>query len=670
MAENMTMPTKQQRLLQLIECPVCLNEQHDPRMLSCRHALCYTCLKNYTDKNKYDKELPCPVCRVVTTLYEGGVDNLPKFFFMNELKEVIIEEEGVKEEKTQKPTGVACSTEDCEEVSVSFCTKGCEFLCQLCDDEHRTSRRTKSHKVVTVSEGEEFTRSSVPPYHAYPPCHRHTHQVVDLYCRTCDIPICTTCCQVNHQGHDCIEIDKQGKMWKAKLEQISENIDGLIYQVKHAMDTTKCQAQQAETDIDDVSDYVKCTFKEMHDKLDEEEKNILSDLQKARMRVLKTAAAIADSQMITLASMESLESCKIKLVGKDNMYDYVTVTESMEKDLDTECHKELAVLSWSSQFVKESDGSGDSCYQRSLEFSERQVMGNKHDEIEVEVVSRIRLHDQNLGVRGLVVHKTRVYVVHKKGLVIYCYEPHGSLSEMYNHEGGAKTLVQGMCLVMNKDGAMLVVSDCTTKSLVWIQITDDGIMQHHHKQPLGYAPRGSCSNTGNLIVCDADHHTINSYTCDGQPLSVITLSNAVNPWGVTGLVDGDQYAVRDWENHQVVVVDKEGTIKAQYNDVIHGIELDALFDIITDKQGRLLIVDHSMHHVLLMSRKRDDATQLLHGQMWAPSCAYLDEKNHKMYVAAKDKDNDNCVFVYDYNDFTGRRTLTENITALNMVFVL
>ena len=61
-----------------------------------RHASCHACVKDYTEKNKHDKELPCPVYREVTTLYEGGVDNLPRFFFIYELKEVVMEDDGVK----------------------------------------------------------------------------------------------------------------------------------------------------------------------------------------------------------------------------------------------------------------------------------------------------------------------------------------------------------------------------------------------------------------------------------------------------------------------------------------------------------------------------------------------------------------------------------------------
>ena len=63
-------------------------------------------------------------------------------------------------------------------------------FCRQCYDDHRKSRFTKSHQVITASEGEAFTKSKVPPY---PPCHCHKHQLMDLYCCTCNVPICTTC---------------------------------------------------------------------------------------------------------------------------------------------------------------------------------------------------------------------------------------------------------------------------------------------------------------------------------------------------------------------------------------------------------------------------------------------------------------------------------------------
>ena len=117
----------------------------------------------------------------MTTLYQGGVDILPKCFFMNELKEVVMAEGGVRKNEPPKYRNGVCSTEDCVEQTPFLCglkyCGQCEFLCRQCYDDHRKARVTKSHHVMRANEGEAFTKSKVPPY---PPCQRHKHQVMDL----------------------------------------------------------------------------------------------------------------------------------------------------------------------------------------------------------------------------------------------------------------------------------------------------------------------------------------------------------------------------------------------------------------------------------------------------------------------------------------------------------
>ena len=78
MAASSGMPDRQQSLSQLKECPICLDQLQDPRFLSCRLIYWYKCLKDYHEKGNHRNALPCPQCRVVTTLYISGVDNLPK----------------------------------------------------------------------------------------------------------------------------------------------------------------------------------------------------------------------------------------------------------------------------------------------------------------------------------------------------------------------------------------------------------------------------------------------------------------------------------------------------------------------------------------------------------------------------------------------------------------
>ena len=651
-------PEKQQRLLRLIECPVCLNELQDPRLLTCRHTLCYTCLKGYTVKNQYVKELPCPVCREETTLHKGGVDNLPKFFFMNELKEVVMEKDEMKEETPQRPKDVVCSTEDCGEVAVSFCTKGCEFLCQLCVDEHKIPRCNKSHKVIGVIEGKELIKHNEPPY---PPCHHHKHQLMDLYCIKCQQPMCNTCSNSIHDGHKRCELERQGAKCKIKLEQTSGDTDRLIYYVKEAMMKTKQQAQQAERDIDDACNNIKSTFKTIRDKLDREESQLLSDMKNVRRRVKKTVDVTADGQSMTLASLQSIRCCQVKLAEKDNIYDYVTATESIKRDVESHV-TDLPGFMWTSEIIKKSK-TGEMIQGR-VEIKQSELVKKKQEE-----VGRIRLHKQDKVVLGLVVYKERVYVVHDTGLVVYCYEPDGSLSEKYEHEGGAETGVQGMCLMTHKGTARLVVSDFTNQALVWITISDGGAMKHHHTQQVKYWPRGSYNDRGHLMVCSPDDHKIHRYTGDGQPLHEITLPDDVTPWWVTRH-DGDQYVVADWQNHQVAVIDGDGHVTRLHKDDIHGVKVDKPYDITTDRHGRILMTDVTQNHVLQISSDREEVKQLLRGQVKYPLCVCLDEESHKMYVSARDMDDQRFVFVYDYYVLTGGKTFTEKITKIDMVTVM
>ena len=655
-------PDKQQRLQRLIECPVCLNELQDPRMLTCRHALCYTCLKDYTVKNDFDKELPCPVCREVTALYEGGVDNLPKFFFMNELKEVVMGEEEIKEIKEEtpgKPRGVVCSTEDCDEVAVIYCTEGCEFQCHKCVTKHNKFKGTKLHKVIGVPEAKEFIKRHE---HPYPPCRRHKHQLVDMYCLKCKLPMCSTCSVSVHDGHRRCELERQGAVCKKRLEQTTKHTDGLIDHVKKAMVKTKQQAEQAEKDIDNTCEKVKSTFKSMHERLDKEEKNMLLNLQEVRRRMQKTVNVTSDSQALTLASLESLRSSQVKLADADKAYDYVTSTESLQKALDNHVN-DLQGFMWRCDTIKKSGT--DEMFQGRVDIKQSELHKKR------EEVGRIHLHNQDKhGVLGMVVYKERVYVVHYTGLVVYCYNPDGSLIEKYKHKGGAETIVQGMCLMTHGGSAMLVVCDLSNKALIWIKIMDDFTMRHHLTQRVDYYPRQLFNDRGNLTVCDYEHYKLHRYTADGQPLDVITVPGDINPGGAIRHGDGDHYVVTDWMNHQVAVVGRDGRVTRQYRGDIHGVKLDHLFDITTDKHGRILMTDNVQHHVLLLSRDMEEVKQLLQKQ-FACTRVCLDEEGHKMYVAARDMDDhQHFVFVYDYDVLTGGKTFTEKITKLDMVTVM
>ena len=141
-------------------------------------------------------------------------------------------------------------------------------------------------------------------------------------------------------------------------------------------------------------DNVKTTLKEKHLKLDEEEKKILLELQEAHKRMKKTSDAIADSQMMTLAILESLIYSQTKLAEKGSVYDCVTGTASIQKDLDTNLCKELPVMLWKSQSVSNAIGDSDGGL---VEFYQSEMTKTKGE------ISQFRLQNQNKYVIGMMV---------------------------------------------------------------------------------------------------------------------------------------------------------------------------------------------------------------------------------------------------------------------------
>ena len=655
---------KQHRLLQLIECPICLKEMNDPRLLSCRHALCHKCLKDYTEKGDYVDELPCPVCRQITLLYQGGVDNLPEFFFMNCLKEVVLEDDDVCAVDSQ--SGPVCSTKSCTKSAVKYCTL-CQFMCQQCYDDHQSIGITKTHKVIPSSEAETFTKSTKPPY---PPCKRHNHQLMDLYCRSCHLPVCNTCSNSNHRNHDCCELEEQAKVCKTKLEQTREDTDELIGIVKQAIVKTKQQIEQAEADIDDACENVKSNFKLMHKKLEEDEKTILSEMREARKLVKKTGDITADSQMMTLASLESLHACQDKLADKGSDYDYVTVTDSLQTDAENHFSEELPGFEWNNKIMNkgkivETNYSWQVGIEQSDQIEElklKNVMENEvKEELEVKEVCRIAQQKQTSRVEGMVIYKEYVYTVHRTGLTVYCYTRNGACISKYDHEGGADTVIEGMCLMMSGNTPMLVVSAHNKRNLVWIKI-NHATMVHHHTQQLNYRPLKSYNDRHQLMVCDYSSK-IHRYSCDGQSLEVISLPGDVRPWGVTRY--GDQYVISDPWNKQIVFINKVGQVKRRYKGEIHGVKIGGTFDVISGPNGTILVADYENHQVLMLNLEEDEVKQVLQNQHVRSLVNLYMSSDHQLYVSGLDQNDKHHVFVFDYKPTKKGRSLKVKRTKLD-----
>ncbi|XP_033731027.1 E3 ubiquitin-protein ligase TRIM56-like [Pecten maximus] len=59
------------REARLLDCPICLEQLHEPKSLPCLHSFCQECLSTFITKDLSGKmasatAFPCPVCRKMT----------------------------------------------------------------------------------------------------------------------------------------------------------------------------------------------------------------------------------------------------------------------------------------------------------------------------------------------------------------------------------------------------------------------------------------------------------------------------------------------------------------------------------------------------------------------------------------------------------------------------
>jgi hypothetical protein len=105
----------------------------------------------------------------------------------------------------------------CETVRLQSHCELCNIdLCADCVSTH-LSDSSKRHKVVPFLQ----RKSTIDN----PKCPKHADKQCELYCESCDIPVCSTCVSSGqHKGHDLSEVLK---IHRSKIQSIKKDLEEL-----------------------------------------------------------------------------------------------------------------------------------------------------------------------------------------------------------------------------------------------------------------------------------------------------------------------------------------------------------------------------------------------------------------------------------------------------------
>ncbi|XP_072050086.1 uncharacterized protein [Amphiura filiformis] len=168
----------------------------------------------------------CPLCRQHSTIPTEGINGFITNFLINTLKD----REELAAKLQSKDARFVCSY--CNAIDThaeAFCTDCCGFICQECGMRHKKVVIMQNHKTVNFADlqsGKVDIKSVMRQEY----CRKHKGQILEFFCKTCDVLVCVGCTDVDHLGHTRIKLKSSTDDQKSEIKQLSTEC-GKISQV-------------------------------------------------------------------------------------------------------------------------------------------------------------------------------------------------------------------------------------------------------------------------------------------------------------------------------------------------------------------------------------------------------------------------------------------------------
>ncbi|XP_041471994.1 E3 ubiquitin-protein ligase TRIM31-like [Lytechinus variegatus] len=294
---------------QSTECPVCLSTFTDPKILSCSHTFCKTCLDNLLECHG-NCQIRCPVCRAVTQVPNQDVGKLQVNLA---LKSLIEDMEGHPQICTN------CKSNDKSHAAV-YCQDCGNYLCISCLNTHSQWKGFIDHEVIAMSE----ISSGKVSVRKYRKCRKHPKEDEGCFCSSCRRFTCFRCVVMEHtgEGHKVIE--------------------GTAYEDKHTkgMEELKSKVDKKQSCFQKYIDFID----EQTKSVDNAKKQCTSDINKAyddavRQLTVKRESLVREVKETTEGVKKELESMKTTAQKHINrlatMAEMVTKKIKIPLDMDT-----------------------------------------------------------------------------------------------------------------------------------------------------------------------------------------------------------------------------------------------------------------------------------------------------------------------------------------------
>ncbi|XP_072050640.1 uncharacterized protein [Amphiura filiformis] len=234
----------------LTQCGICLSLIKEPKALPCLHSFCLKCLSKDAEDRR--GTVVCPMCRQDFLIPPEGIKGFITNFVINTLKD----RQEVLSRLQTKDARIPCSCCGATDNKAgAYCTDCGGFICEKCVDFHNTDLSVNNHKTVPfvdLQSGKVDIKSVMRQEY----CKKHKGQILEFYCKTCDVFLCVGCTADDHSGHTLVNLERATDEQRSEIKkltidcgQVSQQVAKTLKSVEQVRNNLQKSEQKAKADL-------------------------------------------------------------------------------------------------------------------------------------------------------------------------------------------------------------------------------------------------------------------------------------------------------------------------------------------------------------------------------------------------------------------------------------
>ncbi|XP_069133666.1 tripartite motif-containing protein 2-like [Argopecten irradians] len=308
----------------LLECPICLEQLHQPRCLPCHHSLCQECLSTYITSEVSGKRdtattFTCPVCRTLTHPIDKTEDK-DKWAEQFPVDKIVMELIQMKSGSTDSHYCMPCQNTKDKKVLAQFWCKNTQCLfCESCKLNHHDIIHTNCDGIdIRTSAGKLLPRTET----LTKKCDKHNEKM-DYFCVDHKTFGCSKCIIVGHRKCNdvattedyCSTLDRNSTLKETTtyLQEATDSLESAVKSLQQYLQSIADNKESALQSIDDMEERFIQRLKEM-------KKEITDDLiAKYKVESDNLKATSQKCERLKIAMQNTMESSAVARQQNDYM---------------------------------------------------------------------------------------------------------------------------------------------------------------------------------------------------------------------------------------------------------------------------------------------------------------------------------------------------------------